>query len=328
MKKTRKQPAFSKLPLISSLLHFIETFKDKGLKMYTLGIMLSELISNYYDHKVRNSCSKNYALQITKMAKHVLRFSNDIPIKQIDKDFVSSFILYLKKYKRSNGLPLSPNSSLTYFKNFNSMLNFAVQKEFIVENPIRKLSNDERLKSLDSLRCFLCIDEIKKLIRTPCKREDVKNAFLFSCFCGLRLSDIRALKSCNIVTINGKRRLNLIVRKTKRQIEIPLNEQALSFLPKERKLNSEDFVFNIPSNQYVGKILIGWATSAGIQKHITFHVSRHTFATMALTAGADIYTISKLLGHSNFKTTQIYTKVVDRKKEEAINLMSKLFSED
>lgn len=84
----------------------------------------------------------------------------------------------------------------------------------------------------------------------------------------------------------------------------------------------------MPSNQYIGKILTNWAALAGIKKHVTFHVSRHTFATMALTAGSDIYTISKLLGHSYVKTTQIYAKVVDRKKEEAVDLMSKLFGEE
>ena len=75
----------------------------------------------------------------------------------------------------------------------------------------------------------------------------------------------------------------------------------------------------------INKLLKTWAQKAGISKHISFCTARHTFATMMLTLGADIYTTSQLLGHTDIRTTQIYAKIVNRKKDEAINLVNGLF---
>ena len=74
--------------------------------------------------------------------------------------------------------------------------------------------------------------------------------------------------------------------------------------------------------------LAEWAKNAGIEKHVTFHVSRHSYATMMLTIGVDIYTVSKLLGHKNVATTQIYAKIIDQKKIDAVNMMDRFFDKD
>ena len=96
-----------------------------------------------------------------------------------------------------------------------------------------------------------------------------------------------------------------------------------------RNAKQTDKVFNMPliEGNYYNVLLKEWVKSAGITKKVTFHVARHTFATLELTAGADLYTTSKLLGHSNVTTTQIYAKIVDKKKAEAVNLVSNLFND-
>ena len=123
----------------------------------------------------------------------------------------------------------------------------------------------------------------------------------------------------------GKYTLNMVQQKTKIAISIPLSGEAVKQLPPKGNAKSTDKVFaDLISLGRTNEILPKWAESAGIDKHLTFHVSRHTHATMMLTLGADLYTVSKLLGHKNIATTQIYAKIVDKKKEEAISLIPNL----
>lgn len=116
------------------------------------------------------------------------------------------------------------------------------------------------------------------------------------------------------------------MQKTTTPIYQPLSESAMSWLPERGDASSGDAVFGtLPALARINLMLKVWAKDAGVTKHISFHTSRHSFATMMLTLGADLYTTSKLLGHSNVKTTQIYAKIVDSKKVEAVNLLDKAF---
>ena len=144
----------------------------------------------------------------------------------------------------------------------------------------------------------------------------VKRAALFSALTGLRHSDIQKLTWAEIEEFNGGYRLNFTQQKTKGVEYMPISKQAYQ-LCGERK-DDELLVFaGLPDPSWISKPLERWIKQAGITKHITFHCARHTFATLQLASGTDIYTVSKLLGHTNVKTTQIYAKVVDEKKEKA-----------
>ena len=140
----------------------------------------------------------------------------------------------------------------------------------------------------------------------------------------MRLSDIEALKWGQIVKRNGQQQIEMVMKKTDDKIYLPLSANALKWLPVRGGASDKDKVFKLLTRTQISYALHKWAEAAGINKNITFHVARHTFATMLLTEGADIYTISKLLGHSNIQTTQIYTKVVNVKKEEAVHLLDKI----
>ena len=164
------------------------------------------------------------------------------------------------------------------------------------------------------------------LIDTPCASEDVKKAFLFSCFCGLRISDVRALLWKDVIYENDKIHLELRQKKTEALLYLPLNKQAQCYLPANRG-NVEECVFSLPSQSTISKILDRWAKDAGISKKVCYHMSRHTFATMELTMGADLYTTSLLMGHSNVQITQIYAKIIDVKKEQAVMMIDALFDE-
>ena len=189
-----------------------------------------------------------------------------------------------------------------------------------------KIRGGANLSSNSQYNVYLVLsDEVKALINGKCRNEATKRAFLFACFCGFRYGDIEALTWGQITKDGDKYRATIKMQKSGRPLHQPLSATALQWLPERGSANNDDKVFDLPHKTNVEKALDVWAAASGIDKHLTFHVSRHTFATLNLTAGVDIYRTSKLLGHTNVKTTQIYAKVVDKKLEEAIDAVSNLF---
>ena len=160
------------------------------------------------------------------------------------------------------------------------------------------------------------------MVHTPFYNILLRKAFLFSCFCGLRHCDIIALRWEDIrYDENGNALLSIIQKKTKEAISLPLCSEAIKHLPDRGNAPETEKVFaGLVSLGRSNVILHKWVEQAGISKHVTFHTARHTHATMMLTLGVDLYTVSKLLGHTNIQTTQIYAKLVDESKKKAIDL--------
>lgn len=208
-----------------------------------------------------------------------------------------------------------------YFITLTAVLHKAFRKGLIPSDPAAMLDRGERPSGHSVERTYLTLEEVTKMIDTPCGYPVVKNMFLFSCFTGLRYSDVKAL---TWEKINGNM-LGTTMQKTKSPVYVPMSNNAKRWLPDRGDSQGKDFVFSdMPSTPTICKCLDKWTKDAGIDKHITFHCARHTFATLSLEYGADLYTISKLLGHQNIATTQIYAKVIDKKKEEAVNLIPDL----
>ena len=247
----------------------------------------------------------------------------DATLADIDLQWLTDFMIYLmndyvtyKKTKLTNG------TVDNYLRCLKAAFNVAVEEGIMPTNPMLALDRSH-LKGTTYEREFLSVEEVKKLIDTPCRRPDIKGAFLFSCFCGLRISDVRSLQWKHVVTAGGKMYLKITQFKTRRPLSIPLSRQALRWMPERGNAEEDEYIFPPLSKNMT--VLDDWAKEAGINKHVTFHVSRHTFATMELTMGADIYTTSKLLGHTSVATTQIYAKVINSKKEEAVSLLDSAF---
>ena len=143
--------------------------------------------------------------------------------------------------------------------------------------------------------------------------------------CGLRVSDIERLKWGDIKESNGRKQIEIVMKKTQEPLYVPLSQCALDYLPERGNSTDEDNVFlYLTTDSRLNKHVAQLAASAGIKKHVTFHTARHTFATLLLTEGADLYTTSKLLGHTDISTTQIYAKIVDEKKQEAVSLLDNI----
>lgn len=169
-----------------------------------------------------------------------------------------------------------------------------------------------------TIRECLTIDELRKLDATPCRKEEIKKAFLFACFTGLRFSDIVSLTPSAIK--DGYVAVRQV--KTNEPVIVPISENAARYLP-DLDPNAKK-VYHIYSNNKTNAIVQEWANAAGVDKHVTFHVSRHTFATLALDNGAELLTVSRLLGHTSIVTTTIYTKSTSKAKQKAVDAIPKI----
>lgn len=201
-------------------------------------------------------------------------------------------------------------------------------RPLIDRNPFKLLDAKEKPQKNSSIREFLTIEEVKQLMATPCRYDIVKRAFLFSCFTGLRYSDIKSLLWSEIRKAADGRTLFLEHPqvKTRKIVTVPLSEEALKWMPKQQK-DKEHVFHQLQITSTTVEVILGeWMKEAGIEKHITYHCSRHTAATMLLTLGADLYTVSKILGHSSIKMTEVYAKIVDKKKLETVNLVNNMFN--
>ena len=208
----------------------------------------------------------------------------------------------------------------------NGALNKAVRDGLIPGNPMKQLDKREKFQPSPEEREFLTIDEVRTLMETPCTNEQVKKAFLLSCFVGLRLGDVRELTWAKVMnTPDGNTQyVHVWMEKTQKPINVPLSNEALRYM--EKKEDPDAKLFKRPtSDATINYHIKKWMKAAKIDKKISYHCSRHTFATIMLTLGADLFTTSKLLGHANVTTTQIYGKIID-KKTEAVNLVDNLFT--
>jgi integrase len=243
---------------------------------------------------------------------------------QIDRDFVERYREYLlsapsRRWKKNK---ISTSTAKIYFERFRTVVRAAHEQKYLPDNPLLNIKNikSERRQSGE----FLTLDELKKLAATPCHNmpEDLRRAALFSALTGLRHSDIQKLVWSEVQQSAARGDyLNLQIQKTGEQITLPISDEARTLLGERG--NSGESVF--PNLRYSNMIVVylgRWLIAAGIGKSLTFHAFRRTFATAQITLGSDLYTVQKMLGHSDIRQTQIYAALVDEKKREAANRIS------
>lgn len=249
--------------------------------------------------------------------------NEDITFDDITPEWVQGFKDYLEndakawspRYERELEYhKLSRNSKLSYFNKLRACIHQALADGVISDNPLRGVDN---FKAEESKRMYLTIEEIKAITAADCPAPGVKRAFLFSCLTGLRRSDIMKMTWSEVHKQGEYTRIIFKQKKTSGQEYIDITPQAAELLGERR--NPTDLVFNdfltASATNHAIKV---WMLRAGITKEITFHCARHTFAVMMLDIGTDIYTVSKLLGHRELSTTQIYAKVLDKTKQAAV----------
>jgi integrase len=218
-----------------------------------------------------------------------------------------------------NGLKLSQNSALSYFNKFRTIVNEAFDARYINEDPLKYVSG---IRQKESRREFLTQEELQKLVNTECSLPLMKTACLFSALTGLRWSDLSALKWEDIQHTEGKGYfLHITQRKTQDVIMHPISDKAVQLLGTPAEDLNETLFAGLKYSDTNNDKLKEWIKKAGITKKITLHNFRHSYATLILNKGADIMTVSKLLGHKNIKTTMIYAKLLTETKVTAANLI-------
>lgn len=236
---------------------------------------------------------------------------------QVTKDKIVSFVEYLQHRFRGDG----PH---TLYGRFKKIIKAAVEDDVLRKNPctgvVIKIDNGALKKDI------LSIEEIKQLVATHYEGEnpDIRRAFVFCLYSGLRWCDVKDLTYANVDFSN--RILQFEQSKTKGRssasgVVIPLNSSLLGLIGEGKR---DDLIFPLPSHTMCLKALRHWTKRAGIDKHITWHCARHSFAVNILNNGANIKTVASLLGHSGLSQTEKYTRAVDSLKEAAINSLPQL----
>ena len=260
---------------------------------------------------------------------HALTAYNiNVAMRDVNRDYIIGLTNFLRNdYRSPRGKKLKDYSVINYLGCLRNALNMAVREDVIADNPIMKLSAQDKVKAPESQREYLTVEEVQQLEATDSPYPHIKQAFLFACYTGLRCSDVRSITWGKIVKDGEKYRLHTVMFKTKRPFYIPLSKKAMQWMPERGDKTDDELIFeNIPVQVNTKLYLQPWLDKAGITKPITFHCSRHTFGTMMLTLGADIYTTSKLMGHTKVEVTQIYAKIINKKKDDAVSLIDQAFA--
>nr|WP_222707302.1 site-specific integrase [Pontibacter qinzhouensis] len=249
---------------------------------------------------------------------------NDIDIRKIDHAFITEYEFYLRSVRKC-----ANNTAVKYIKNFGKIIRICLANGWLIANPF--INYKAKVKKVD--RVFLTEEEIGVMAAKEFAMDrlgQVRDVFLFSCFTGLAYVDVQKLKRSNIaIGIDGEKWIYKNRQKTDTSSRIPLLPTALKILEKYQEhpqcLN-QDRLLPVLSNQKMNAYLKEIASLCGIDKELTFHIARHTFATtVTLLNGVPIESVSKMLGHTNIKTTQHYAKILDVKVSEDMKLLRQKF---
>ncbi|MEP1093537.1 MAG: site-specific integrase [Cyclobacteriaceae bacterium] len=252
--------------------------------------------------------------------KHLRHFTrDDLKLTDIDEEWITSFREFLLTENLNRSVrKLSQNAASSYFNKFKAAMNEAYNNKMILDNPSTRVKS---IKPGETKREFLTEDEIKLLFQADCRDPRIKKVFLFGILTGMRFSDTTQLLWSDLqYSSESGWFVRFKQQKTKNHETLPLNDQVIDLLG-DKGLDDERIFKGVKYSAHNNHILLSWVKDAGIKKHITFHSSRHTHACLLLDKGVDIYTVSKMLGHREVKTTSIYLKVLDKNKAKAASLL-------
>jgi integrase len=270
----------------------------------------------YFKALANKRCTSNHDNWIAAF-NYLEKFTDGkLKFADLNEKFLEDFKEFLlnTKSNKSNKANLAQNSAVSYFNKVKATLKQAYKDGYLTTDLNGKIAP---IKTAETRRNFLTIEELNKLVKTECNNPLLKRAALFSALTGLRFSDIKNLVWGEIEFIKGEGYiLKITTQKTKSVENIPISEQANSLMG-EPKEPTEKVFQGLTYSAYENKHLYQWIGAAGITKEITFHCFRHTFATLQLSKGTQITTLQKMLTHKDLKTTMIYAKVLDQNKREA-----------
>lgn len=308
--------------------------KEQELKEQQTGLRLAKhpeeinffdyfqsFIDNYTKKDVRHM-RRGLAIfkEFLKEKKKYKAFVETIRPDQITKEMIREFAEYLQS--RFNG-----EGPHTLFQRFKKVFKKATEDEIFQRNPCEGVVI--RIDSEQLKKDILSMDEIKQLALThyPNENPDIRRAFLFCLFAGLRFCDVKDLTFAQVDFSNRLLRFNQVKtagHSSASWVNMPLSDTHLKLMGEPENGDKNQLIFPLPSHTMCLKALRHWTTRAGIEKHITWHCARHSFAVNLLNNGANIKTVASLLGHAGLKHTEKYTRAVDSLKREAIDSLPEI----
>lgn len=299
-------------------------YSDREQEMIAQNERMEQDFIAYFNsiiYKVHPNSSNSIIVNWTRVGKLLSIYSEGkpIPFKKISVKLLEDLKLFMLSAPMGGNKPgmLSQNSASTYFSIVKAGLHRAFIDEYLTVDISAKVKGIPEIKVK---RETLTLEEAKMLATTPCENEVLKRAFFFAVLTGIRLCDIHELTWGEIVETASGKRVDFTQRKTHIVDYLPISEQAFSLCGEPQE--PERHVFEgLTGSSWISRPLKKWMKAAGITKHITFHCSRHTFATLQLENDTNIYTVMSMLGHTNVKTTQIYAHIVDKSKRNAADVI-------
>ena len=311
-----------------------ETIKSKLLGVDERARMLVPIFQDH-NNKIKELVGKEYAPgtleRYTTSLKHTIEFMqwkynvSDIDITKIDHAFITDYEFWLRSVRNC-----ANNTAVKYIKNFNKIIKLCLANDWLEKNPFANYKS--KVKEVE--RVYLTENEIQSIIEKDFKTERlsvVRDIFLFSCFTGLAYIDVKNLTKSHIsFGIDGEKWIFTHRQKTESASKIPIlpvTQMIIEKYENHPQCNNEYKLLPILSNQKMNAYLKEIAGVCEIEKELTFHIARHTFATtVTLTNGVPIESVSKMLGHKNLRTTQHYAKVLDRKVSDDMKILKDKFS--
>jgi len=285
-----------------------EKFNESGNLDFTADVKKKDDDFFAYIESIIAKQKHNTAKSWKNTLSHLKKYTGKQQLKfsDIDKMFCKRFVEYLKK-------KVSNNSAYTYLSKLKQALYEAVDDEIIDKNPAQRIS----VKRTTTNREFLTLEELEKVNNTDCHDKHLKNAFIFSCYTGLRFVDISKLTFSNIHQDD----LMFTQTKTNEPLKIKLHENALAIISRQKKIIGKHtgLLFDLSSYEVCRRRFNKFIQKVKLDKKITFHCGRHTFATLCITYEIDLYTVKELLGQKDIRHTQIYAKIINKKRDEAID---------
>ena len=280
---------------------YIDKYTKKDIKMVRMALR------RFNDFL---KASDNYAI-----------YTKSIKPEQLTKDMMVDFVEYLQSRSVGEG-------AKAVYQRFKKVVKYAVEHDIIKKNPCTGVvcKIDENILRKD----ILSVEEMQTLISTTYinQNDNIRRAFIFTLYTGVRFCDVNEMTYANVDYSNRLLKFEQNKSKGKSQasgVIIPLNDGLINLIGQPQSEEpGKELIFDLPSDTMCLKALRRWTKRAGINKHITWHCGRHSFAVNILNNGANIKTVASLLGHSGLKHTEKYTRAVDSLKEAAINSLPEL----
>ena len=295
-------------------------YSDREQEMIAQNERMEQDFIAYFNsiiYKMHPNSSNSIIVNWTRVGKLLSIFSEGkpIPFRKINVKLLEDLKLFMLTAPQGGNKKgtLSQNSAATYFSIVKAGLHRAFIDEYLTVDIAAKVKGIPELKVK---RETLTLEEAELLAQTPCENEVLKRAFFFAILTGIRLCDIHELTWGEIQKTSTGWRVDFTQRKTHVVDYLPINEQAYSLCGEPGEHDQQIFA-GLTGSSWISRPLKKWIAASGIKKHITFHCSRHTFATLQLENGTDIFVVKGMLGHTNVKTTQIYAHIVDKSKRNA-----------